>query len=487
MSRQKKVIAAFALLCVGVLLGGLLHQEASAPAERPVAGSASVRPLPAGPEPGPEQPPTLFPRVPRKGPAGELEPPIARLPPPRAPVIDEIALDKTSVCFNEDVTVTVKAHTPGGLDDPFLRYRVAGEEGPVVPLRRLAVSRRGGLPERGGYRVSVTGRGGTHVTVPLPEIDVKDCRLPEELELVHSLEPGADGLVRFVASPIGYNPDLDSVSRQGSESPPRFQPVKYRWSFGDGTTEETLEGTVLHDFGARPQEARYSYFLVRCEAVDGEGRTLVASRAVELRNPVFDAFVEKGRVRLLARTLPAEVGRDGQVIVPVRLWHQWPVPITVKSVKLRRHRGSELLVADARHPPSRPAEEELFVALALGVSRIPREGIIVRVGFDPEGDRDVAARELRLEGETPEGWPVTGGFIAIRPEVDPVVRRMLVEGEWRAKVLRARAHLNRADVSEKEIMDLEGAGLFLELPRAFRGTPPPGFEPPEPVASPEEG
>lgn len=146
-----------------------------------------------------------------------------------------------------------------------------------------------------------------------------------------------------------------------------------------------------------------------------------------------------------------------------------------------------MLAADARHPPSRPAVEELFVAPALGVSRIPREGIVVRVGFDPEGDRDVVAKELRLEGETPEGWPVMGGFIAIRPEVDPVVRRMLVDGEWRSKVLRARAHLNRADVSEKEIMDLEGAGLFLELPRAFRGTPPPGFAPPEPGVSSEEG
>jgi hypothetical protein len=63
---------------------------------------------------------------------------------------------------------------------------------------------------------------------------------------------------------------------------------------------------------------------------------------------------------------------------------------------------------------------------------------------------------------------------------------MLVDGEWRSKVLRARAHLDKADVTEKEVMDLEGEGLYVALPRAFRGTPPPGFSPPAPVAQAEE-
>jgi hypothetical protein len=485
-SRRNKTLFAVAGLAALALLGWFLLRE-----ERPEPLSAGPVDLPSGgPHAGVEAPgmapSTQAPRGPERQPSGEPVPPIARLPPPAAPVIEEVSVDKKSVCFNEDVRVTVKARTPGGADDAFLRYRVGGEAGPVVSLRRLSVSSQGGLPERGGYTVSVTGRDGTHATVPLPDIEVKDCRLPNEFELVHSLEPGSEDVVRLTASPIGHNPDIDSVVAKGRDDNPFFHPVRYVWSFDDGTTVETTEGTVVHDFSARAQTALYSYFLVRCEAFDAKGDSLGASKAIELKNPAFEAFMTKGTVRLLAQPGPATADGEGRLTVPVRLWHQWGTPITVKAVKLRRHRSVELQHADERNPPSRPAVEELFPDHVLGASRIASSGIVTQVQFEPERDRDVAAKEFRLEGETAEGWPVKGSFMTIRPGLDPVVRRMLVDGEWRSKVLRARAHLDKADVTEKEVMDLEGEGLYVELPRAFRGTPPPGFSAPAPVAQAEE-
>jgi hypothetical protein len=468
---QRKSVIAAALLAAGLLGWWWLRPE------EPAAPVASV-PAEAHAEARDEEPPTLFPRVPRLKPTGEPIPPLERLPPARTPVIEEVVLDKRSVCFNEDVQVTVKAHA-GGLDDAFLRYRVAGEEGPVVSLRRLAM---GGMPERGGYQVTVSGRDGTQVSVPLPELEVKDCRLPHEFELVHALEPGTDGVVRFTASPVGFNPNIDEVLAKGADPTPRFEPVRYVWTFGDGTTAETTEGTVTHDFSARPQGTRYSYFLVRCEAFDAEGRSLGASKSVELANPAFDEFVKKGAVRLLARQQPAQVEEEGHVTVPLRLWHSWATPVTVKSVKVRLHQGQDLLYSDEAHPPSTPAARDVFAASALGTSVIPAGGVVTQVRFDAEADQDVVAKEFRIEGETPEGWPVRGTVLVTRPDLDPLRRRMLVDADWRAMVLRARVHLKKTEVTEKEVMDLEGEGTYVDLPRAFQGTPPPGFSAPEPVA-----
>lgn len=480
MRRPKQVAIAAAVLALALLLWWLRSEQPTSP-ETPAPGA----PTSASVEPSPDEPPTLFPRVPRRRVNGTPVPPIERLPPPGAPVIDEVLVDKRSVCVNEDVRVTVKAHVPGGLDDAFLRYRVAGQEGPVVTLRRLTMAAPGPLQERGGYTVLVTGRDGTHASVPLPDIEVKECRLPNEFELVYTREPGTVGTVRLAASPIGHNPDIDSVREKGVDSNPRFQPVRYVWTFGDGTTEESTESFVVHDFGERPQTSAYSYFSVTCEAVDAKGQKLTASRTLELENPAFETFVRKGTVPLLSHARPAAV-EDGLVTVPVRVWHQWASPITVKSVKVRRHRGSELMNADESHPPARPADEELFAALALGSATVPPGGLVVPVRFDAESDKDIAAKEFLVEGETPEGWPVKGRFVATRPDMDPVVRRMLVDRDWRLKVLRARQQLKKAGITEKEILDLEGEGLFTDLPHAFEGTPPPGFAPPPPPPSAED-
>ncbi|WPB79971.1 hypothetical protein KYC5002_12595 [Archangium violaceum] len=482
MRLSKKVLLALAGLAALVLLGWWLTRA------EPAAPTLASAPEPRPPQALRAPPPEASTRRPGPGrtPQGELVPPITRLPPPRAPIIEEISFDKRSVCFNEDVTVTVRARTPGGQDDAFLRYRVAGEEGPVVSLRRLSLGSSGGLPERGGYTVTVTGREGMHVTAPLPELEVRNCRVPDEFELVHSPQPGTDGLVGLSTSPIGHNPDLDAVLARGKDDAPPFLPVKYVWSFGDGATAETVENSVVHDFGRRPQTTRYSYFLVKCEAVDAQGRTLTASKSIELKNPAFESFMNQGMVRLRSQPWPALVGEDGRVTVPVRLWHAWTSPVTVTAVRMRRHRGMELRHSDERNPPSSPTVEELPASLALGAPSIPLDGLFMNVTFEPERDRDVVAKEVRVEGLTAEGWPLKGHFIATRPGLDPLERRMLVDGEWRAKMLRARAHLDRRDVTAEEVMNLEAQGLFEDLPRAFQGTPPPGFEPPEPQPSEEE-
>ena len=484
MRPQRKAVFILAGLVMLALLVGLLSREAP----RSPVSSASQEASPHAPRIGPRASPPLPAHVaPGKAPTEPRMPPIASLPPPQAPVIESISFDKPSVCFNEEVLITVQARTSDGREDPFLRYRVAGEEGPVVSLRRLSVpSPRGGPPERGGYTVTVSGREGTHVTVPLPSLEVKDCRVPDEFELVHALEPGTQGVVRLIASPVGHNPDLDAVREHGVDDSPPFVPVRYVWSFGDGTTAETHEDTVVHDFGSRPQTTLYSYFLVTCEAFDARGRTLTARKSLELKNPAFEAFATRGTVLLLAQPLPAEEEAPGRFVVPIRLWHPWRTPITVTSVRTRRHPGLELHRADERAPPSTPPTEEVLATAALGTSQIPPGGVLVPVRFDPEHDRDIAAKEFRIDGETSEGWPVKGRFMAVRPGLDPVDHRMLVDGEWRLKVLRARAHLREADVSAQEVMDLEGQGLYGDLPRAFQGTPPPGFAPPESTVPDEE-
>lgn len=476
MSRWKKVAVPSALLVLALL--GFLLTRGGPERSREVAQERAAAPEAPTGEVAPPSPRAL---APQRGPSGEPVPPVQTLPPPSTPTIEEVVLDKKSVCFNEDVLVTVRARTPDGRDDAFLRYRVGDEEGPVVSLRRLS-SATSGLPERGGLLVTVFGRDGSRASVPLPPLEVRECRVPNEFELVASVEPGSDGVVRLVASPIGHNPDVDEVARTGKDTSPTFQPVKYSWTFGDGSTVETSEGSVVHDFGQRPQASLFSYFLVTCEASDAQGNTLVARKSVELKNPAFEQFMTKGTVRLLASPAPARVEADGRVTVPVRLWHTWASPVRVTAVKLRRHRGVELNTSDESNPPSTPSVEPLSAG-ALGAVTIPGGGWVAPLSFDAASDRDVVAKEFRVEGVTPEGWPVRGTFVVTRPEVDPVVRRMLVDLEWRSKVLRARKHLDKAEVTEKEVRDLEGAGLFLDMPRAFEGTPPPGFAPPSPPSA----
>src|SRR5579884_3206871 len=52
----------------------------------------------------------------------------------RAPIIDEIKVEKPEVCEGEDNLVTVRAHTENGTD-AYLHYLIDGKLGPSVPVR----------------------------------------------------------------------------------------------------------------------------------------------------------------------------------------------------------------------------------------------------------------------------------------------------------------------------------------------------------------
>jgi hypothetical protein len=68
---------------------------------------------------------------------------------------------------------------------------------------------------------------------------------------------------------------------------------------------------------------------------------------------------------------------------------------------------------------------EPLPAGALGAVEIPAGGSMASLSFDVEGERDVVAKELRVEGQTPEVG-VTRGF-TVRADMTrpPCVIRLL--------------------------------------------------------------
>jgi hypothetical protein len=424
----------------------------------PRVAPGSARPLPA------ESEPIARARLPE--PVRPPPPPLAQQAgPPEAPIIDEVLLEKPEVCVGEENLVTVRAHTPGNKDDAYLHYVIGSEAGDRVPLvgtlnEKVSASRR----------ITVFGRNNVATTVEVPHFEVRDCKAGRRLVIEHRLNPNTTSEFSFSAHIV------DLATKKSVE------PVRFLWSFGDGSSTETSVPVETHDYGSRPQSSHFTQLLVGCTAIGANGERVSGRDSLQLLNPVFEAFALKGVVALLFEITPRfpTLGADGVVSQKVRIWHLRPQPVRIERAFLTR-----LLDGDEPPPP-----EEVNLLSLLGTREIPPSGIEVPLALDTHAEPKVFARSWALEGVTVEGYPVRGVMSVMRPPELPTRDNSHPIGDplLKAKIVRAREILARPYVTDEDLWKLEREGMFQDLvaqiPRSQdseRAEPPPGVRVPKPL------
>jgi hypothetical protein len=376
----------------------------------------------------------------------------------KAPIIDEVALEKPSVCEGEENLVTVKAHAPDPEDEPFLHYMIGGSKGMTVPVRGVAEA---GVLDH--IKVVAFGRNGAATTVDLPRFEVKPCRVDHQLFVSSRLLPNATGDFEFSAH-------LRSV-----DASKRFEPVRYVWKFGDGSSSETSVPVETHDFTHRPQTSLATTFVVSCTAYAKTGEIVEGRIAIELNNTAFETLAYKGIVLVLGELDPRfpEPSPSGTSTQRVRLWHTHSQPVRIE----RLERMKLVLGKDHR-------EEEVSLD-ALGVSVIAPGQVVETRPFHFDGEElpDVYALEYHVEGTTADGWPARGNFAIMRPAKPPTPtdHTPVIDAVLTAKILRARELLGKQYVTDEDIWRLEREGLMNDL-KIEPNTRPPPAPPPRPPA-----
>jgi hypothetical protein len=378
-----------------------------------------------------------------------------------APVIDDITVEKPSVCSGEENLVTVKAHTTNGTDE-FLHFVIDGQLGSSVPVTQWRTDH--GV---GHHVISVFGRNNVVTTVPLPEFEVRDCVPARIVNIEKRLRSNtwADyDFVARIATPRTWN-------QERAEPAAPFEPALYVWSFGDGQSVTTSSPVAEHDYEGRTQNALYSYFAVSVEIHGKTGDILRGRTSLALINPAFEALKQKGIVTLLIALEPRfpEVGSDGRAMQQVHLWHTRPDPVHIDQVfRIKYYEQGA-----GESPP-----EIVDVRALLGTDTIaPGPGIRAKVALHSIDEPEVFSVTYRLSGKSAEGLPVSGSFSVMKPPPMPTREKSVavVDPVLKAKILAARSILGKSFVSDEDIWELERAGKFanLQVPDKASSAPAP--------------
>jgi hypothetical protein len=384
-------------------------------------------------------------------------PVIAEADAPLVPIVDEVRVERDSVCEGEESLVTVRAHTPGGKEDAFLHYMIGTELGASVPLKVFESDEsEGAAPPR---VVRVFGRNNVAVEVPVPRITVKKCKPARRLHVVYRLTPNAVDELELFAKIIDV------------EAKTPMQPVSAKWTFGDGTSATSDGPLIVHDYSQRAQDTLYSQFLVTCEVTGADGEKLVGRTSIELLNPAFEHLAYKRVVLLFSASNPRfpQLDKDGVVRQRVHVWHRHREPVTITRV-LRHAHAADQSVDD-------PPPEEVSPMALFGTNVIGPGGVDANL----ELDATWFSAEYTLEGTVPDGYVAGGAFAIMRPPDKPTKENNtpVVDPLLKAKILRARELLKQEFVTDDDLFRLEAQGKFDDIIQEHRdhpqpmGTPPP--------------
>ncbi len=177
----------------------------------------------------------------------------------QAKIIQDVILEKKTVCSGEDVLVTVIGHNPNG-SDANLAYRIGDMRGNPAVLRFKKPGKR-------EFYV-VAQDGGSHVDFKPVEIDVIDC--PDRIQIV---------LEGKLSSLKSEEAEFEVVKKTGIG-----ERCSYEWDFGDGSKTSSTYGYITHNYALRNQKAFQSTFTVKVKATDDEGRTATGRCSISLPN-----------------------------------------------------------------------------------------------------------------------------------------------------------------------------------------------------------
>lgn len=459
-SRRRKAGIAAVGACVVVALAVWLWPEDPPPA-------VATPPPPAMPGPRvAEAPPAP---APKSEPTPEAPPPPAEAKAdPKAPVIDEITVEKQEVCEGEENLISVRAHTPDGTDE-YLHYSIGGRQGPRAPVRSWIADDS----EKPKLEVLVFGKDNVTTRMEVPAFTVKPCK-PTRMALVtFNLRANTWGEYEFDVKLVENPPP-------GNVSVLPFKPRSYEWNFGDGETATTDVPHLIHSYENRKQEGMYTNFLIEVKVQGSTGEEPVVGRtSLQLLNPVFEDLSTKGVVTLLVQLTPRfpEMGSDGVVRQKIRLFHMQDRPVFIHNTVLFRH---------LMNPTAPSPEKVVDPSSVLGSSIVPPgKGLEFEAKLDTHTDPEVFSLEYYVEGKDSEGRPARGAFSVMRPPAKPTKENStpVADPMLKAKILAARKILNRPYVTDEDLWALERQGKFADINAQYKdaqakGQPEDKREPP---------
>ncbi len=343
------------------------------------------------------------------------------------PLIDEIIVEKPSVCEGEENLITVRAHTENGQGDS-LRYSIGTGTGNPYPLRRYRYPAEAHVPDP---VVRVFAGDGNFVVAPIPKYEVRNCVESRSLHVTAKLRPNSMSEFTLHAS---------IVELTGKQAPTRtFTPAKFVWDFGDGTSETTAGDVVVHSYDDRPQSTLQSDFVVTARAVSSNDVELVGRTMLSLRNPAYE-MASKGTVAIMVDMNPRFPTRDatGNVTEEVHLWHLAPGPVTIDRVLVTRSYGSgQVVPAEPQDPSS-----------VLGSNTIPpgKEGLHATMTLSAGEDPNVTALNYEISGHADTGFAITR-FSLMRPPP----RKAITDPQLLARIARAQDKLHKDTFTFDEI------------------------------------
>lgn len=378
-----------------------------------------------------------------------------------APIIDEITVEKTSVCRGEDVQVTVRAHDPKGKDDKWLHYVIDAHPGASQPLPYWSDQNQ--MPRR----IAVFGKNNASVTyAEVPQVTIMDCTVAQMVQITHQLVTNTEDTFRFLAR---------VVAKGTSE---KFEACSYEWDFGDGKSATTQDPWTEHGYLEREQDGLETAFQVRLRVLPCNGGSPIIGRSVVALTNVYAFEKESKHVSglvVVGDPRFPERGDDGVVrqTALVRTWEADPVHITKVTY-------TDTIPTNGPGVPTDPVD--VSPASFLGTTTVTRDWIHVPLAYDTTQEPNWAMRRWDIEGKATDGTPVYGSFTLMAPpKLDPDKSPKVTDPAFKERLLAAMKILGRDQVSDEDLMRLEQEGkLPPSDPHAVRpvATPPPGFATP---------
>jgi hypothetical protein len=375
-------------------------------------------------------------------------------------VIDGIDVEKRDLCAGEETVITVRAHAVRPEDAPDLQVQVDGIPGTQVALRPAAYAGADGAAPRVVAFIHPDRR----VEMVIPAYRVNGCKADRMVEVVHRPMANAPDQYEFWAKVV------EVMSREP------LRPVRYRWSFGDGTTAVTSTPIVEKSFRERSQDTLYSQLLVTCTVEGVGGIEVTGHDNVSLLNQAYENLHRK-QIVVLQFDKPRfpQLDANGVVQFPVRIWHHDVAPVTITEVHVLR--------VDRQTAPGAggPAERQLEmpVEALLHTTSIPPTGITITAKLDTRAEPDVSYYLYRLVGQTDDGTRVAGEFSVMRPTDLPTPERSTPVSDplLMGKILQAQEILGKQYVTDEDIWRLEREGKIdgkvapAKLPQKLREPP----------------
>jgi hypothetical protein len=345
------------------------------------------------------------------------------------PALARVYLQKSEVCSGEQNLLRVELGEKAAKET---RIFIDGQVGPARIYAPTTTEEREITPS-----ITLVTTSGTPIKAP--SFKVKPCKPLIFVKVEHSPVPNSLDVIQFSVRVVGR-----------PEAP--FEPVSYRWSFGDGASARSDKGHIEHDYGRRPQSKPTSDLLIRVEISGKDGRQIEAFDTLSLTNEAFHS-IKQGVVQILSDATPRfpEEDAQGNVKQTIKLWHVHDRPVQIAAVTIEESEDQKL-------------HRRVVKAGSLLPSTLLRPGQVIELPVQLGKDSPYRVVHYQVHGKSEDGKLASGDFFVQRPTARPTPEdHSPVDARTAMRIRMAQKILGKPFVSDGDMDRLEAQGAFRKL------------------------